>query len=273
MNTVLKDFSTQSLTAANKANLFAWIEYHAHSPTPKAELFDSPELKWALTGIRDPFMNHVLKTQLNPDNVDARIEETLALFRSKNVSHLTWWAEPDAQPENLGEYLTAHGLTYWSGAPAMAADLQATSMDSALPSRLTIETVNDEDRLKQWVAVLFTGFGISDQVEVGIELYASLGFDMPLRHYIGFLDGKPVATSQLFLGAGVAGLYCIATLPEARRRGIGAALTRASLRDARAAGYRIAILQASSMGAPVYHRLGFQETGRLSNYGLVSKTN
>ena len=49
------------------------------------------------------------------------------------------------------------------------------------------------------------------------------------------------------------------TLVRERGRGIGSAITVAPLQEARALGYRLAILNASAMGAPVYRRLGFQE--------------
>jgi len=87
-----------------------------------------------------------------------------------------------------------------------------------------------------------------------------------LQHLIGRWHGDPVATASLFQSAGVAGLYDIATLPEARRQGIGAALTLAPLREARAMGYRIGILQSSPMGLEVYRRLGFQEYCRMNHY-------
>ena len=275
MKDVLVDFSTPRLVEAIKANLVEFFKYIGHSP--KAERYSSPELDWVLTGISHPFLNNVLRTQLDPLNVDNRIEETLNHFRSKNSPQLFWWVEPGQQPVDLGVRLIAHGLIYSEGGPGMAVDLLTLNEQSASPSGLTIEIVSDDDALAQWIQPLFfgfggrNGFGGRDERNALFELFAGLGFDLPLRSYLGRLDGKPMAVSLLFLGAGVAGIYCVATVPEARRKGLGRALTLAPLLEACAMGYRIGILQASSMGESVYRGLGFQKHGRLSNYMLIDK--
>jgi predicted acetyltransferase len=87
-----------------------------------------------------------------------------------------------------------------------------------------------------------------------------------VRSYLALLNGQPVGTSQLFLSAGVAGIYNVTCLPEARHQGIGAALTLTALLEARIRGYRISILQASHLGYTVYRRLGFQDYGKLNTY-------
>jgi ribosomal protein S18 acetylase RimI-like enzyme len=264
VNDTLKDLSAPALVAAIKANLFAYYAYLGRSPG--AELYDSPTLTWLLTGIPHSFLNVVLRTQLARDNADEVIKETLAHFQSKNVTRFSWWAEPGSQPTDLGKRLAAHGLTYTEGGPGMAVDLLALN-EVSTPASLTIKQVGDAETLKQYIRAAFIGFGVPDFGENAcFDLFAGLGFDLPLRNYVGYLNGKPVASAQLFLGAGVAGIYWVATVPEARRQGIGAAMTLAPLREARAIGYRVGILHSSPLGLGVYGRLGFQEYCRMSHY-------
>jgi predicted acetyltransferase len=70
----------------------------------------------------------------------------------------------------------------------------------------------------------------------------------------------------MVLHAGVAGIFAVATLPQARRQGLGTALTLAPLHDAREMGYRVGTLQATEMGFPVYRQLGFREVCKLGNH-------
>ena len=67
----------------------------------------------------------------------------------------------------------------------------------------------------------------------------------------------------------MAGIYDVATLPKARGRGIGSALTLAPLLDARQAGYRVGVLQSSEMGYGVYQKMGFQHLCQIENYYLT----
>jgi GNAT superfamily N-acetyltransferase len=142
----------------------------------------------------------------------------------------------------------------------MAVHLMALNEELITPSNLTIELVGDVKTLEQWIQALTIGYGIPASVgNLLLDSLASLGSELPWRHYTGWLAGRPVACSSLLLGAGVAGVYAVGTVPEARGQGIGAALTLAALREARAMGYRIGILGSSQMGLGLYRRLGFQE--------------
>jgi GNAT superfamily N-acetyltransferase len=270
MSEILKDLSAPALVGAIKANLFEWYRYLGRSP--KAEFYDSPALTWLLTGISNSFVNGVLRAQLEPDKVDATIKEILAHFRSRGVTTFSWWTEPGTQPADLGTYLLAHGLAHTDGGPGMAVDLLALNEDLPVPSHLTVQHVDDTETLERWAYASIAGFEHPDtEVKTWFEVFTNLGFDLPLRSYVGILNGEPVATSQLFLAAGVAGIYVVATVPDARRQGIGAVLTLAPLYEARAMGYRIGILHSSPMGLGVYRRLGFQEYCKMSHYVWASE--
>ena len=263
MNGILSDFSASALTTAIKTNLFDWYRYWGRSPNIDCKT--GRHLTWSLTGIPFAFLNAVFDTQLPSEGGDKIIADTLAYFRSRSVTHLSWYVEPGTEMLELGRLLSSHSLTYDEGMPGMAVDLALSEQPT--PPGSKIVPVKNREMLQVWGHTLWLGYQMSIPGEdICFELFASLGFELPLQSYIAYLDGQPVATSQLFLSAGVAGIYCVAVLPEARRQGIGAAITLAPLLDARTLGYRIGILQSSPMGYPVYRRLGFQEYCKLNRY-------
>ena len=59
------------------------------------------------------------------------------------------------------------------------------------------------------------------------------------------------------MAGGLAGIYAVATLPEARRRGVGTAMTLHAMAEGRRRGASMAVLQATDFGRPVYERIGF----------------
>jgi ribosomal protein S18 acetylase RimI-like enzyme len=65
---------------------------------------------------------------------------------------------------------------------------------------------------------------------------------------------------------GDCGVYNVATLPHARRRGLGTALTALVLHDARARGCRTASLQSTPMAERVYAAAGFRDLGGFIEY-------
>jgi GNAT superfamily N-acetyltransferase len=90
---------------------------------------------------------------------------------------------------------------------------------------------------------------------------ALLEADCPMRLLLGDRDGLPVSASEVFFGAGVAGIYSVATRKEFRGRGIGTALTWAAGWEAKRNGMSGAVLRSSDAGNAVYARMGFRAGG------------
>lgn len=204
--------------------------------------------------------NGVALTRFAAESLDTQIEAALTPFKERGLPML-WWIGPSSRPANLGERLAAHGLAATGGMPGMALDLSALAQPDALPSALTVISATTEQALEEWSHVAGRGFGIPSSLHPMLREMALRQTSRPdpqWVYYLGRLDGRPVATSALFLSAGVAGIYCVATIPEARRRGIGAHLTYAVLSHAREQGYGVSILQPSQMGLHIYEELGFR---------------
>jgi len=230
---------------------------------------DDTEITWTIGGSPLSYHNAIVRANLTPDTADAAI----LVSRERLVAHGvpgSWRVGPSMRPNDLGQRLLAMGFTLAGDEPGMAADLHALNEVAPMPEGLIIQRVRDVAETATWAATLNAndfGEGAIESDWVG-AMYARLGCgdETPWRHYLGLLHGAPVATSTLFLGAGAAGIYFVSVHPDARRRGIGAALTLAPLRAARELGYRVGVLDASSLGEPVYRRLGFTTCCQISLY-------
>jgi GNAT superfamily N-acetyltransferase len=74
------------------------------------------------------------------------------------------------------------------------------------------------------------------------------------RYWVGYLDGTPVGTASAFVGPRHVDVQMISTMPQARGRGVGRALTlTATLADPALP----AMLISSDLGRGVYERLGY----------------
>ncbi len=185
--------------------------------------------------------------------------ESIARLRAHGVPG-TWHVGPSVRPADIGARLIAHGFTYAGDDIGMAADLSRLPSDLNTAPGLTITRVHNDADLEIWTRTLAVGFGEGEREAAWTgEMYRRIGEGdaQPWRHYLGWLSGAPVATASLFLGAGVAGIYFVFSVPDARRQGIGAAITRGAARchragvsDRRAGCFRDGPLGLSAPGLP-----------------------
>jgi GNAT superfamily N-acetyltransferase len=271
MNQLLHDLSTPNLVRALETNMFAFLMNFGRAP--HRELYEGSDLIRFTTGISFPFFNGVFRAQLNSESIDTIITGTLNYYTAQQIP-MFWWTGPATQPPDLGIHLETHGLISKGELPVMAIDFSAVPQEESLPENLEITLVNDIESLKHWVRIAMVGFEIPDDIFNDLfELELSLGIDSKQQYirFLGWWKGLPVATSALYLDAGVAGVYYVATLPEARRQRFATSLVLAALRKARALKYCVGTLQASEMGVNVYTQIGFQEYCKMGLYLWTGK--
>lgn len=257
---ILQNLTMPALALAIEANFneeALWIgrSYNAW------ELHKTPELYWLYT--RPGEENGVFLSSFDTKdaaNVDAKIDEMLDFYRSHHTSFI-WTTGPSTSPGNLAAMLEAREFVQLATTTGMAADLHTLNEQIQVNAELVITEAADLDALKILCAVEKQGFGSSEErAQRYYETYANAGFGaaMPWHHYVGWLYDIPVASASLLYHEGVAGIYGISTIPAARRKGVAATLTLHTLREARKAGYRVAILSPTDMSEALYRRIGFQ---------------
>ena len=252
------------MAAAIEANLCSlFLQLKAW---PRVELYDERACCWTLSHLPFPLFNSVVGARFDADRVDDAIDARIRDCTERNVPML-WWTGPSTTPPDLGERLERRGFLL-EPALGMAGDVHHMA---AQPSRtlIDVEPVCDAARLATWSKVLCDAFGAPYAFGEAFADLASaigLGRSSPFRHFLGRLNGEPIATCSLFFGAGVAGIYDVGTVPERRHRGVGGAITRAAIAEAAASGYRMAILHSSALGTSMYRGIGFEDVCPIGQY-------
>ena len=261
-------WTAEALAAANEQNLAEAIAALGHAPGVEVDT-SAPRVRTA-TGIPHAGFNLVGHARLHSGEADQAIADTLAWFATRRVP-IWWWIGPATTPDDLGPRLEGHGLTLTGSTVGMGRHLDTVPEAVPVPDGCTVMPVSDEAGLRGIAHTTVAGNALPAELLPAVtQLITGLGSGRsPWRFYLAREHEAAVATAALFLGSEVAGIYLVATVPDARRRGFGAAVTAAALQEAQALGYRTAVLHASKMGEPVYRRLGFEAHCTFQSYRWV----
>ena len=194
----------------------------------------------------------------------------------------------------LREFGWAHHrrMTLWTGAHRDD-DLAAVAVTEGLPPSSTAvgmatKVCPPEPEPPDGIALTQVRdlAGVADFAEIHQELMHRAGDPTyPVAHFaspgallaadvtafVARSGGRPLACAMVLHSGRVAGVYRVATRPEARRRGLGELVARAATTAGFRRGASVVVLQATPQGEPVYRRLGFQPVTSYHRY-LVAPT-
>jgi len=225
---------------------------------PGSCLHVEPDMTIYSSGLRINTFNGIMRPRLSPGGLSTRAEFAMSYFKRVRMP-MCWVLGPSSFPPELEEFLSRSGLVRELVYSGMAMDTTSLAREP-LPSGLEIRPVRDLMTLKWFIDVSAEAFEIPQNTRDGWgQLIEKLWAQPNILGFLGMLNGRPVSTSVLVLHKGVASIYMVATLKEGRGKGIGSATTREALLFAKKAGLEIAVLEASTMGFPVYVRMGFRK--------------
>lgn len=221
--------------------------------------------------LRDPNLNFALQS----GEIKGRIEDLLTnvstFYKAWGIPWY-WTLNPTRDQTAIKKALSACGYTCVETYPTLIAFLDKLP-DTKNLNNFTIKEVG-EDKLSEWLTPLQAAFATTEkstQLYQEAHLHA-LRKHAALRHFVAYVDEKPVSASTLSLSSYGARLDDLGTAPRYQRQGFGSAMTLHQMKIAKTLGYEWVCLDTSRQGVSLYKSLGFQDLYQNALYQKESGT-
>jgi ribosomal protein S18 acetylase RimI-like enzyme len=223
-------------------------------------LYQRNDAVWFDTPARTLPYNAVLRFAVDRD-VDARIDALFDHYHRRGVPFL-WMVHPTARPDDLAGRLRARGMEEAEVCPGMWMHLRDLGDTGDPPPGVVIREVRDAGTAAGLFELIAWRWELSPS-EVPLLPGITRAFDVgrpgsAVRCWVAWREAAPVAKVVMNLAAGAAGIYGVATKPNARGLGLARLLTLHALHTARRDGYELGVLHATPMAQPMYERIGFR---------------
>lgn len=195
-------------------------------------------------------------TYRDPAALAAALPELAAMYAAAGVrAWAVWIHESDAEATAL---VRGAGHVLDSSPEGMGCSLEELLAPEGVEGLQFTDAPSAEDLQ----VVLAHGYGMPLEAcrRAVAEVPKGTGTIVGLAH----LDGVPVSTVQVTIAGRDAGVYGVATVPDARGRGFARRLQYVLLQRARELGARTTTLQASAAGRGVYAALGYRSFGPMN---------
>jgi len=220
---------------------------------------DLPTVLMADSGRPVVFFNFATLTQpLSTGTTSATLDDIAEFFAFADPSGqgevllVSAWPTGDLRP--AGWNLMGHPPLHL---------LPTGAVPRSAPPNLDVEVVRDVEALHAWERVAIEGYPIDTLAgSPPGSLFGETWLEEPRsRLLVGWVGNRPVSASSAWTEHGINNVTLVATVPDARGRGYGEALT---WHAARADPSLPSMLISSDIGRPVYERMGFLPLQRIT---------
>lgn len=191
-------------------------------------------------------------------------EEVAAIKSYFGTLPFTWAVDSaDIQTNAL---LAQNNLRLAGSFPAMIIDLKKVQTIDC-DREITIKEITSiEERLK-WVEIVAASFNVSPiELTKFLDLLWTTISPGVLRLYVAYYNGQAAAASMTIQHGKTITIHWVSTIPEFRNKGLGFAVSHKPLVDAKMHEAEQAVLLASTLGKPVYERIGFEQYALYNMY-------
>jgi ribosomal protein S18 acetylase RimI-like enzyme len=211
--------------------------------------------------------NRVYRSVLREDEVDARIAETIALYRS-NGAPFQWIVSPLSRPASLPERLLKAGLTRAFVASGMFAETMSVRLMPKNPE-VTVEPLH-EGNLEDWAHLQIAGWGMPGSVAGEIQARTEQRLQTSGQAWLAFIGrvgGAPAGGISMSICDGYAHIADAIVLPEHQRHRVARTLFRGLIDILRERGVAYATSHGiSETSAAPLQKVGFEPVCELVYY-------
>ena len=246
-------------------NLLQALRFFGHARV-SSEIQDLPGVSLILCGLNYAAFNAALVArpiETDGQELSRLIEASAKQFDSRNLRWTCWVCEAflsRALLRDADRIFSRHGLRPLTAAPGMYAE-KLRPPQRALPT-LEVRPVTNVDTRNSFAEIMSVAFEIP--LAICAAVYGSeFAWTGDFRGYVGFANGKAVATAGAMRTGDVIGLYSVATLPDYRRLGYAEAIMRQVIEQA---GVPRTVLQSTRSGLSLYERMGYRMVTNFNVY-------
>ena len=195
------------------------------------------------------------------DVVDAAelIARASEFFAARERGFSVWVRAGRPEDEDLAAAAAAAGFRAVFEMPEML--LRDEELEpTPTPPGVELRKLSDLDEVPSFWEVAREAYatnGFPPEVFAGYTDHAGLLADNVVT-FIARVEGEPASIAMTIVSDEVAGIYWVGSRERARGLGLGRAVTVAATNAGLELGARIASLQASPMGRPIYAKLGYE---------------
>jgi GNAT superfamily N-acetyltransferase len=194
------------------------------------------------------------------DSVEAAefIARAKEFFAARERGFSVWVRGGQAEDRDLVAAAEAAGLQLVYATPEMTLGEKLESPEIPPGAELRKLTKVEQATDFWHVAIAsYSSIGFPPEVFAGYTDHAGLLAENVVA-FVALLDSEPVSIAMTVVSHGVAGIYWVGSLEQARGKGLGRAVTVAATNAGFDLGADVASLQASPMGKPIYLELGYE---------------